>query len=331
MRTIRRRKRLIAVLFILVIVGLGPYVASRIQSASRRIRVGHSKTTATANKATNVGRSMLRIATYNIAHGRGATDGNWEEIGSEKQKRIQQIARLIDEANVDIVVLNEVDFIATWSGHQNQAEAIARLAGFPHWVEQRNMDFRFLYGSWKFGNAILSQYPIDNVQSVEFPPYKNWEDRLAGHKRGVVCAFRISPDRRIRVLAVHLEHRSEDVRVASARKIVELAGSTDIPLIAAGDFNSTPIDFPRAERTATGQNAMAVLADSGQFKMRRRVSPGPEDMTFPSNQPSQVIDWILIPGEWDFATYRVVDSGLSDHRPVIAEVKLNGTREANRE
>jgi hypothetical protein len=50
------------------------------------------------------------------------------------------------------------------------------------------------------------------------------------------------------VLAVHLEHRSEAVRVESARMIVALAKAKPIPLIAAGDFNSTPADFPAGHR-----------------------------------------------------------------------------------
>ena len=313
----RRRRALIGLLCVLVAVALGPYVVSRARSPGRRIRVRSHTVASPAESG-----SAIRIATYNIAHGRGATDDNWEESGREKRKRVEEIARLIDRTHADVVVLNEVDFSATWSGHQNQAEAIARLARFPYWVEQRNLDFRFVYGSWKFGNAVLSKYPIVDARAVEFPPYRAWEAWLAGCKRGVVCTLEISPGRRIRVLAVHLEHRSEDLRVASAEMIAELADASDVPLIAAGDFNSTATGFPQSAETSTGRNAMDVLRDTGLFRMRPDTSPRPDELTFPSREPAQVIDWIIIPRAWGFAGYRVVESRLSDHRPVVATVEL---------
>jgi len=34
-----------------------------------------------------------------------------------------------------------------------------------------------------------------------------------------------------------------------------------------------------------------------------------------------VIDWILIPSSWSFAKYQVETSPLSDHLPVVADVK----------
>jgi endonuclease/exonuclease/phosphatase family metal-dependent hydrolase len=262
------------------------------------------------------------VLTYNIAHGRGATDGNWEESGEAKQRRIQEIARLIDQTQADVVILNEVDFDCTWSGNQHQAEAIARLAKFPNWVEQRNLDFRFLYGSWKFGNAILSKYPVVDVQIVEYPAYQRGEKCLAGCKQGVLCTLQVSVQQRVRVLAVHLEHRSEDVRVASAQRIVDLAKSSPVPLVAGGDFNSAPVDFPKAEKTATGLNAMETLRGSGLFRSRPEGPPRASEMTFSSSQPAAVIDWILIPTDWEFADYRVIPSRLSDHRPVIATVEL---------
>ena len=306
---------LLAVIAVLAIVVLGPYLVSRLRSPGRRVRLRSNSEALTAEVA-----PMIRVATFNIAHGRGATDDNWEQSGGEKPKRIEEIARLIADTGADVVVLNEVDFCATWSGHQNQAEAIARSAGFPYRVEQRNLDFRLPYGSWKFGNAVLSKYPIVDALVVEFPPHRAWESWLAGHKRGVVCTLEHSPGRHVRVLAVHLEHRDEQACVAAADMIAELATSGDIPLIAAGDFNSSPTGFPQSAQTASGRNAMDVLADSGLFQARPEAPPGPGEMTFSSTDPTQVIDWILVPRGWEIVDYGAVDSQLSDHRPVVATI-----------
>lgn len=315
--TIFRRKKAIVILLLLMAVAIGPYAISRARSPARRIRVvGDAPTVATEPS------SRIKILIYNIAHGRGPIDDNWEEGGDAKRDRIRKIAERIKRVDPDIVVLNEVDFHSTWSGDQNQAEAIARAAEFPNWAEQRNLDFRFIYGSWKFGNAVLSKYPIVDTQLVDFPAQLRLESWLAGHKRGVVCTLQISQSHQVRVLAVHLEYRDEDVRVASAQVIADLAESSDVPLIAAGDFNSTPTGFPNSLKTGGGENAMDLLIDIGHFQHEPRAAPTPLDFTFSTNEPTEVIDWILIPSEWTFAEYAVIDWNLSDHRPVMAVVKM---------
>ena len=315
--TLRRRRQLLVTLAACFILIVGPYVVSRVRSAGRQIRV-HSETAIVPTHHV----STIRVLTYNIAHGRGATDDNWQGTVTEKRKRIEDIARSIAKAEADIVVLNEVDFSSTWSGRQNQAQTIARLCGYSHWVEQRNFDLRFIYGSWKFGNAILSRFPIADVEIVKFPTLKRWERLLAGCKQGVVCTIRLSPSQEVRILAVHLDDRSEDLRVSSAKMIVDLVESSAIPLIAAGDFNSTPSEFPDTNSSTTGQNAMDILKESQQFELYAKTLPSQNEMTYSSTRPTRVIDWVLIPSGWRFAEYLIVPSELSDHRAVIATVEV---------
>jgi endonuclease/exonuclease/phosphatase family metal-dependent hydrolase len=86
----------------------------------------------------------LRIATYNIAHGRGLAESNWDGGSpADHEARLQAIAAELRAWPVDVVVLEEVDFDASWSHRVNQAEVLARAAGFPYWIEQSNYDLRF--------------------------------------------------------------------------------------------------------------------------------------------------------------------------------------------
>ena len=315
----RRRWGLEVAIGLIVLLAVGPYAVSRVRSPGRRVLVfGTDERAATADADPGT----IRIVTYNIAHGRGATDDNWQQPGAEKRDRIAAIAEFLAETGADIVVLNEVDFDATWSGHQNQAAALAAAGGFPYRVEQRNIDFRFLYGSWKFGNAILCKFPIVDAQVVELPPHSAWEDWLAGRKRAVVATLKLPGDRRVRVLAAHLEHRREINRVRGAQRIVDVTRASEIPLIAAGDLNSSPPGFPGAKTTAEGANAMTVLDESQLFQRRPPNGPGPANMTYSSTDPKQVIDWILIPSDWTFEDYEVLAGELSDHRAVLATVRL---------
>ncbi len=316
----KAKRRIGALLWLAAIVALlaGPYVTSRLRSSQRQLRIVSGATEA-ADEPT-----IIRGLPYNIAHGRGAVDGHGDDGSAPKRRRIEQIAAVIAAEDADVVVLNEVDFASTWSGLQNQAEAIADAGGYAHRVEQRNFDLQFIDGSWKFGNAVLSRFPIVDAELMEFPVLSEWERLFAGAKQGVVCTLQLSPAVQVRVAAVHFETRSEAVRVGSARVLIA-AGETGPPMIAAGDFNSTPGDFPGAERSGVG-NAMDLLADSELFQMQRSP-PTENEMTFSSTQPRSVIDWILAPARFRLEHYHVLASDLSDHRAVVANVELAPTSE----
>ena len=136
--------------------------------------------------------ASIRVAAWNIAHGRGSGDSNWKEGGDEKRGRVKQIAAMIKTFDADVVVLNEVDFSATWSGGFDQADLIAREAGYSVYLKQTNLDFGFLVGRWYFGNAILSRLPISEPEVVNLTPLAQWESWLVGHKRSLGCTDRVT-------------------------------------------------------------------------------------------------------------------------------------------
>ncbi len=267
----------------------------------------------------------LRIGTYNIAHGRGLADSNW--AGRDRQasaERLRAIAGLLAEQRLDVVVLNEADFGSTWSRGVNQAEAIAREAGFPWRAEGRNIDVGMPFMALRFGNAVLSRFPIVEARAVDYPARSGFEAAAAGKKRGLLCTLELPGGRRVRLLAVHLEHRDEPVRIASAAVIAGLAAEPGPPLIAAGDFNSMPEGWPRASRGAGGRTAISALLADGRFSTALDTPPGEADFTFSSDRPRMVIDWILAPPGHRITRQRALDSQLSDHRPVVAEIALPG-------
>lgn len=258
---------------------------------------------------------------FNIAHGRGVADSNWDgHEPTERISRLEEIADLLRTIDADIVVLNEVDFDSSWSHSVNQARFLAEKAGYPHWAEQRNLDFRVLVWTWRFGNAVLSKYPITNARIADMPSYSAWEALLAGKKRGVICDIRVRDDS-FRVMGVHLSHRSESVRVRSAAVLVDIATNSELPTFVAGDLNSTPTGFPYSVSDPNGNNAIQTLDESGRFSRFPRIPEVSSDyLTFHSVEPRSIIDWILIPSDWVFSRYTVDAAQLSDHRPVYADM-----------
>lgn len=299
-----------------IVFSLGWFVIVRVTAPLRAIRVSVSTV-----RTVESDRTTLRIGAFNIAHGRGLSEANYnDESYDVRMNRLYAIGDLLRDSDLDAVVLNEVDFDAHWSGGVNQAQVIAKRAGFSYVAEQTHIDTGFPFWRLRFGNAVLSRHPIEDAERIDLPALVGWESIVAGHKRGLLCTIAPTDRPAIRLFAVHLSHRDETTRIASARIIDELAASSDPPLIAAGDFNSTPADFPKAS-IVNGQTALGLLLASDRFHTQPTIEANEVYFTYRSDRPDRVIDWVLAPPEWLFAKWLVVPTDLSDHRLVIAELE----------
>ncbi len=261
---------------------------------------------------------LLRVVTYNIAHGRGTGDSNWTDSDTRGQ-RLRDIAGLLREMDADVVVLNEVDFCSVWSGHENQAALIAAEAGYRYRVELSNIDMSVPFASYRFGNVILSRHPIRGAEVIGLPGYSWWETLLGGKKRAVVCEIELAGGEFIQVVGVHFDTRGdEDIRVRSARAVIEAISGSDLPTVIAGDLNSTLTGLPRAQVDSQGWTGVDVFVEEGGFV--GRVYGSEIAKTFPSWEPNRTIDWVLVGFEMDLIRVEVGDSDLSDHLPVVADV-----------
>ncbi len=320
------RKKIIKIAALVVIVLLcfvfGWYAVSRILSVKHRIKSYSLKHEAAGKKT--ISARTLKIGAYNIAHGRGGKRGdtNWKhETREELIKHLDRISEQILKEPPDILVLNEVDFSSAWSFHLNQAGYIAGRCGYTYVLEQRNIDVSFPFYKFIFGNAVLSRYPLKNEMFVKFPPKSKIENLFVGNHDGLYCEVDL-PGGGLGIFAIHLEARSEDVRVSCAKLIAEKCSSVAKPVIAVGDFNSTPKGFPEVKLSENGENAMSFLLDKGGFIPYLELKNDPDYYTFPSEAPVKVIDWIIGKGINGFLNSERVKSPLSDHLMIVTNVRV---------
>ncbi|TET35570.1 MAG: hypothetical protein E3J72_10490 [Planctomycetota bacterium] len=268
--------------------------------------------------------NRIRIGTYNIAHGRGNTDTNWGGGSKEERdNRLLEISDFLREENLDIIVLNEVDFNCTWSHGVNQAYYIAARTGHKYIIKETNLDLSLPFLRVRCGNAILSRYPLDNAAVVDLPPYTMFESFVIGKKRGVMATVRPEGRGPFCVLALHFDDRSEKIRVESVEKIAPVISdctSRGLPLIIAGDLNSGFPGFHRSFGSSDKDNAMAKLRKLGEFRFRPDGKPAKADMTYPAGKVNRTIDWIIPTTHFTFSEYKVIPVSYSDHYPVIAEL-----------
>lgn len=313
-------------LLIAVTCALGWYAPSRLFARQRCVRIVEADPRPASVNVSPRSPASIRVATFNIAHARGGAFGasNWTGASkAEVRSRLANIARQVSNAGVEILILNEVDFDASWSRSIDQAAEIARRAGFGYVVEQRNIDVTLPFRTFRFGNAILSRYPVASAAAVYFPPLSKWEALVAGNHDGLVAEV-LTPIGRVSVLAVHLEYRSEAVRLECARIIEARAEERSHPMIAVGDFNSIP-GFARKHReyAAPPDTAMDLLLRSGAFSVSKAAVDWNQYVTFPSASPDRAIDWILTTPDLDQGVPSAIRSDLSDHLMVTTTIRAS--------
>lgn len=298
------------------------YSISRIQSRNTSLAVYSFKDFKT--KEYTPGMNRLKVASYNIAHGRGGMYGakNWQ-YSNKKQllEHLDKIVAQVKKENPDVILLNEIDFSSAWSFNINQARYVGKKCGYTYILEQKNMDVSFPFYRFCFGNAILSRYPIENEKFIDFPPYSKIEDFFVGNHDAFFCELKL-PSGTIGVFGIHFEYRDEGIRVKCAELLNEHCAGIKYPLIALGDFNSSPVGYPNSQLSVNGMNAMTFLINKNGFISYLNEENPKNAYTFPSNAPDRLIDWIIGKGIGRFTNSKIIRSGLSDHLMIITEIEL---------
>lgn len=321
-RARRVRGGLVRLLLLFVALTLVWWIVGRVTADGRRLEV-RTLAAPTAARPDTAAHDGLRLLTWNLAHGRGDRGpGLLRNFrgGSDEQRaaRLARIADVIRRVEPDVVVLNEVDFRSTWSGGVNQAEVLARAAGYATWVEQRNYDIRLPFAAFSFGNAVLTRLPVEDVRWLDIPAHSWIEALAAGAKSASVVRLKVAPGS-LSLVPIHLEPRSGETRLAALPALEALRSTSEPPLILAGDFNTAPPGWPEAD----APSVVGRLLERGWRSLRAMGLPGLDQLTYPTFDLREAIDWILVEPPLRVVEEKVLEGtgDLSDHAPVLAVVR----------
>ena len=231
---------------------------------------------------------QVRVLTYNIHHGEGI-DGKLD---------LPRIAQVIQEANPDVVALQEVDQVTERTGKVDQAAELGRLTGMQA-VYGKAMD----YQGGGYGLAVLSRWPIVQDETIPLEAPGAREPRI-------LLLTRIQPEGKGPAFwlgSTHLDHTGEETyRLQQIQTLESAAGGkgTD-PIIVAGDFNAVPESQVMTQIFQSWTDAAAL-------------DPLP---TVPTRNPRRRIDYILYrpANRWKVVETQVLPEEVaSDHRAVLA-------------
>ena len=251
----------------------------------------------------------MRIATFNILHGRSVHDG------AVHRDRLVEAIHALDP---DMLALQEVDLDQPRSGMSDltaiAADAmgavshrfVAAISGTPGatWMAATGGEQP---GTAAYGIALLSRFPADAWQvlrlpriPVRFPMYLPGPNRVQivhEEPRAAMLGRVDTPLGPLTVANTHLSFVPGWNRVQLRRLVRDLRGFPG-PRVLVGDLNMSP---PTPRRWT-------------------RLRPLGQALTFPADAPERQLDHILTDGDLQVERCRAPRLAISDHRALVVDI-----------
>lgn len=224
-------------------------------------------------------------------------------VGTDRVYDPERIARVILQADADVVALQEVDF---GRGASHEPAAIERLAA------RLGMGCHFTLTRQgqrgRFGNAVLTAHPFQLVAEGLLPSRRD-------EARAVQWLKVVAPKFQVQLMNTHLsvsfrERRAQIRALLGAEWMVQALQG--LPLVICGDFNASPL-------SGVYRQLGRDLRDVQRGRAQRRA-------TWPSWLPFWRIDHMFVSPDISVLDARVLRDGFSrtasDHLPLLADLSI---------
>ncbi|MFC3040715.1 endonuclease/exonuclease/phosphatase family protein [Virgibacillus xinjiangensis] len=237
----------------------------------------------------------VKVMSYNMHHA----------VGEDNRLDLERIAEVIEDADADIIGLQEVDH--HWSARsdfKDQAKLLAdRLDMF--YTYAANLDVEPAEEGEprrQYGTAILSKYPILTSENYPLTRLGNTE------QRGLLEAVINVKGNHVHVFNTHLALTPEE-RELQIQEVVDIAEQSKGPQVIMGDLNAIPESDEMVPMYAHYKDAFSGQDDA---------------YTYSAANPTKRIDYIFTSEDLGVQNSRVIDTLASDHLPITTEILLDG-------
>jgi endonuclease/exonuclease/phosphatase family metal-dependent hydrolase len=225
------------------------------------------------------------------------------------KSNLDGIAALVKSSAADVVLLQEVDRGTARSGKVDQVAALQNLTGYASAFAPSLVQ----YDGGQYGVAVLSRGYVGYtstrplaVQPVQTRAGGSHEPRVA------LLAFLDVRGASWHAIDTHLDPAEGPARAQEIAQLVAAVHEQQLSsgaLIVGGDFNSTP-ENP----------VMAPLRSAGLRDAWSECGSG-DGFTYPADKPAKRIDYLFLSGDLHCSAATVVDTQISDHRPVLVTMR----------
>lgn len=214
------------------------------------------------------------------------------------QGGVQAIAQTIKSGGVpDILAIQEVGKDWTMGPAGDTTKELARALELPHFIYVPALKEAHPSGKEaNYGHALLSRWPIQNVQTTRLP-------QRADEQRMLLTAQVETPFGPITIVSTHLSHRSTDRPDQGLFLLNQLSQkSMQGPRFLMGDLNATD-----------EEEWLQTLLDNWEDADGELQRP-----TYPAQTPTRRIDYILGQGATCLEASVIKERAASDHRPLLS-------------
>jgi len=238
----------------------------------------------------------FRIVTYNIHKGIGGIDRHY---------RPERIIAILQHYDPDVVLLQEVDDGVPRSRGDRQVDIFADAIAMRYRAYQPNVSLT----RGHYGNAILSRFPLTNIQNIDLSiPLKKKRRALF-----VKCHLQGQHQRTVAMVNCHLGLAGFE-RIMQLHKILNNKLFSHIhyttPIIVAGDYNDVWGTLDRRCMQPAGFTPVSKKA-----------------RTFPAIMPIRQLDNMYYRGSvkllHSFPGTIQVARQASDHLPLVADFEIS--------
>lgn len=237
----------------------------------------------------------VRVVSYNIHAGTGA-DGVFDPVRQ---------AAALRALGADVIGLQEVD--VRWGARSRWLDLAGELGGRLGMAVFFAPVYRI--GGRAFGVAVMSRHPVSGARNHRITRLSTQDPgRGPAPAPGFGEVLVRVRGAALRVYVTHLDARPDPgvraAQVADMRRIMARGGRGRGPHVLLGDFNAPP-----------GAPELAPL-------WRGLTDAEPGGFTYPARNPEKRIDYVAVSAGVEVRAAAVVDTPASDHRPVVADLRL---------
>ena len=244
---------------------------------------------------------IMKVMTLNVGHARADGRNQFLQSSDQAKQHLWRIANVLKRENPHVAAFQEIDLNSFWNGSFDHTSYVAGLADYPHFFS----GVHFRGGRLAYGTALVARQILRDQLNIRFgKPF-------ARPGKGFVLSVTHwpgAPGLDLDLVSVHFDFLTRSKRLREAEKLIATLRGRDNPRIVMGDLN-----------TDYGRDASLIRLLERELDLST-WQPEARAVTFP--RLGYRLDWILVSRHIKIVSHSVLPDSLSDHRAVLAELKL---------